>query len=130
MMTLDEVEAAATAFPEVHVGERYGHRTWTVGKKAFAWDRPFSKADIKRFGDQPPPSGPIIAVIVDDLGEKEAVLGAGHPGFFTIPHFNGYPAVLVELERAEPADVLDALEDAWLAAAPRALVATYLEARP
>jgi hypothetical protein len=129
MMTLDEVDAAATAFPEVHIGERFGNRTWYVGKKAFAWERAFSKADLKRFGDETPPPGPILAVIVDDLGEKEAVLGAGHQGFFTIPHFNGYAAVLIELDRATKRSVRDALEDAWLAAAPKAVVAAYLANR-
>jgi hypothetical protein len=86
MATLDDVARIATELPEVTEGERYGNRTWLVGGKAFAWDRPFSKADIRRFGDRVAPDGPILAVRVGDLGEKEAVLAANPDAFFTIPH--------------------------------------------
>ena len=129
MITPDEVARAATALPEVTEGERMGMRTWLVRKKAFAWERPFSKADIRRFGDEPPPAGPILAVAVEDLGEKEAVLAAGHPGFFTIPHFDGYAAVLIQLDRATKRSVRTAIEDAWLACAPEALARDYLRDR-
>ena len=98
MATLDDVARVASELPEVTEGERHGNRTWFVGGKAFAWDRPFSKADIRRFGDQAPPEGPILAVRVDDLTEKEAVLAANPDAFFTIPHFDGYAAVLIQLK--------------------------------
>ncbi len=88
--TLDDVTRLACELPEVTEGERHGNRTWFVAGKAFAWDRPFSKADIRRFGDQTPPEGPILAVRVEDLGEKQAVLAAHPEAFFTIPHFDGY----------------------------------------
>lgn len=125
MVTLDEVAAIIAEFPEVTVGERYGNRTWLVGKKHFAWERPFSKADLKRFGDAPVPSDPILAVTVADLHEKEAVLAAGPKGFFTIPHFDNYAAVLIELRLASKKAVREALIDGWRAVAPAKLAAEF-----
>src|SRR3984893_19219533 len=52
--TLDDVARMAAELPEVTEGERFGNRTWYVGGKAFAWDRPFSKAAIRRLGAQSP----------------------------------------------------------------------------
>lgn len=126
MMTLDEVATTALALPEVTEGERHGTRTWFVSGKAFAWVRPFSKADIRRFGDETPPAGPIVAVRVEDLQEKEAVLAANHKGIFTIPHFDGFAAVLVQLKTAPKKAVREALVDGWLAIAPPALAKKYL----
>ncbi len=118
----------AMALPEVTVGERFGHRTWFVAGKAFAWERPFSKADVKRFGDETPPAGPILAVSVDDLGEKEAVLAANPKAFFTIPHFNGYAAVLIQLKLVTKKALREALVDGWLAVAPSPLADTHVAA--
>jgi hypothetical protein len=127
MVTLDEVAEMAGALPEVTIGERWGNRTWVVGGKAFAWERPFSKADVKRFGSETPPSGPILAVTVEDLGEKEAVLAAQPRAFFTIPHFDNYPAVLIQLDRATKRAVRDALVDGWLAAAPQRVMDAHVD---
>jgi hypothetical protein len=96
--TIDDVAVLARQLPEVAEGERHGTRTWFVGRKAFAWERPFSKADLRRFGEQAPPAGPILAVRVADLGEKEAMLAAHPEAFFTIPHFDGYSAILIQLQ--------------------------------
>ena len=87
-----------TAMPETTEGTRYGRPTWFVHGKGFDWERPFSKADIKRFGDEPVPQGPILAVAVEDLADKAATLGAGNDGVFTIAHFDDYPAVLIQLD--------------------------------
>jgi len=129
MLSLDDAARLALELPEVEQGERHGNRTWFVRGKAFAWERPFSKADIKRFGDQQPPKGPIIAVAVEDLGEKEAVLAAQPKAFFTIPHFDGYAAVLVQLDKVTKKAMRDALEDGWLACAPEALASDYARSR-
>jgi hypothetical protein len=121
MATFDDAARMALELPEVTEGERHDRRTWFVGQKAFAWERPFSKADLKRFGDQAPPDGPILAVSTEDLGEKEAILAVQGPAFFTIPHFDGYPAVLIQLSAIAGPELHRALVDAWLACAPPAL---------
>jgi hypothetical protein len=129
VVTLDDAARLALELPEVAEVEHHGHRTWSVAGKGFAWERPFSKADIKRFGDQTPPAGPILAVRVEDLGEKEAVLAAQPRAFFTIPHFDGYSAVLIQLTRVSKKALRDALVDGWLACAPPKLVDEYLNRR-
>ena len=126
MTSMERATQLATSFPEVAEGSRYGNRTWTVGGKAFAWERPYSKADLKRFGDEVPPAEPILAVTTADLADKEAVLAAGTPGVFTISHFDGYAAVLVELGAVADDDLRELLEDGWLACAPAALAEEHL----
>ena len=128
-MTFDDVDAVATSLPGVTVGMQWRNRTWMVGGKGFAWHRPFSKADLKRFGDETPPEGQILAVSVADLDDKEAMLQSGTAGVFTISHFNGYAAVLVQLRVVATPVLREAIVDAWLAVAPPALADEYL-ARP
>jgi hypothetical protein len=125
--SVDDAARIALRLPEVTEGERHGTRTWSIRGKAFAWERPFSKADVRRFGDVRPPEGPILAVRVEDLGEKEAVLAAHPTSFFTIPHFDGYSAVLIQLERVLEPELQEAIVDGWLACAPPALATSYVE---
>ena len=125
MATFRDVERVVGALPEVTEGESRGGRTWDVGGKTFAWERAFSKADLRRYGTETPPAGPILAVRVADLGEKEAVLAAGHRGIFTIPHFDNYAAVLVDLPKVSAKVLRETLEDGWLSRAPERLVTGF-----
>jgi hypothetical protein len=127
MVTIDDVARLARELPKVTEGERHGNRTWSVAGKTFAWVRSFSKADVKRFGDATPPAGPILAVRVADLGEKEAVLAAHPTAFFTIPHFDGYAAILIQLTAVTTEALHEAIVDGWLACAPPNLAEEYLK---
>src|SRR6202165_344865 len=127
MVTIEDVAQIASGLPEVTEGERHGNLTWFINGKAFAWERPFSKADIKRYGDVTPRDGAIVAVRVADLAEKEAVLSTSSKAFFTIPHFEGYSAVLIQLKTVTKKALRDAVIDAWLACAPPQLADDYLK---
>jgi hypothetical protein len=116
-MTFDDIDALAKSLPGVTVALKWGHKTWMVGDKGFAWQRPFSKADLKRFGDETPPAGEILAVRMESLDAKDAILAMAPPGFFTIPHFNGYPGILIALKKARAKDVRAAVNDAHAAVA-------------
>jgi hypothetical protein len=123
--TFHDVARIVSTLPEVIEGESRGSRTWDVGGRTFAWEREFSKADLKRYGDETPPAGPILAVRVADLGEKEAVLAAGHRGVFSIPHFDNYAAVLVDLPKVSAKVLQETLEDGWLSRAPDRITAGF-----
>lgn len=112
-MTFEQVDAFVMSLPGVTAGMKWGNRTWMVDGKGFAWQRPFSKADLKRFGNEAPPAGEILAVSVENLDAKDALLAIAPPGFFTIPHFDGYPAVLIALRQARTKDVRAAVLDAF-----------------
>lgn len=129
MATLDDVAAIAATFPGVVAGDGHRGRTWSVHGATFAWERPFSKADLKRFGDETPPSLPILAVRTADLGEKDALLAVHPDVLFTIPHFDGYAAVLVQLRAIGKHALREVLLDGWLARAPQPLADEYLRRR-
>ena len=114
-MTFADVDAFAMRLPGVTIATSWGHRTWMVGKRGFAWQRPFTKADIRRFGDAQPPAGKILGVRVESLDAKEALLEMALPGFFTIQHFDGFPGLLIALRKARVRDVRAVIADAHAA---------------
>ena len=126
MVTFDDAALLASELPEVTEAQRHGNRTWTVNGKAFAWERPLSKADIRRLDGAAAPEGPLLAVRVADLSDKEAVLAENHAGFFTITHFDNYAAVLIQLDKVTEKALREAIVDGWLACAPPALAKRYL----
>jgi hypothetical protein len=129
MATREDAVRLLTRLPGVTEGLRYRNVTWFVDDTPFAWDRPFSKADLKRFGDTLPPEGPIVALRVEDLLEKEAVLNDTSDAVFTIPHFDGFAAVLVQLDAVELDELRELAIGAWAACAPAELLAEYRSGR-
>jgi hypothetical protein len=101
-------------------------RTWRVRKKLIAWERPLRKADYQALGAAAP-DGDILGARVADEGVKFALI-ADDPGvYFTTPHFDGYPAVLVRLAEISVPDLTELITEAWLAQAPKTLAKAFLE---
>jgi hypothetical protein len=102
--------------------------TWTVGDKLFVWERPLRKSDLAALGDAAP-DGPILGARVEHVLAKEAVIASDPEVFFTTPHFDGYPAVLVQLEKIAADDLEEVIVEAWLNRAPKRLADAYLAER-
>jgi hypothetical protein len=121
----DDVRRIALSLPETNEQVSHGHAAWRVRDKSFVWERPLRAADLRALGDDAP-EGPILGVRVEHLGAKEAIL-ADDPGvYFTTPHFDGYPAVLVRLERIALGELEELIVDAWLCRAPKRLADEYI----
>jgi hypothetical protein len=71
----------------------------------------------------------VVAIRVANLAQKDALIFADPKKFFTEPHYNGFPAVLVRLEAASSADLKVLLDEAWRCMAPRELIAAHDTAR-
>ncbi|MDQ6526581.1 hypothetical protein RB608_23370 [Nocardioides sp. LHD-245] len=112
-MDLDQAAALARSLPGAEEGERRGALAWSVNGKVFAWERPYTKADIKRFGVEPYPQEPLVAVRTAGLVEKEALLASSSPAVFTMEHFDGFAAVLVELGQVEAEELREVVVDGW-----------------
>lgn len=128
MATFDDVGRIALALPET--GERVSRdlRQWRVKDKLFVWERPLRRSDLEALADAAP-DGPILGVRIEHLGAKEALLASEPEVCFTTPHFDGYPAVLVQLERVAPEVLEELIVEAWLVRAPKRLAAAYLAER-
>jgi len=127
MATWDDVRRIALALPETDEHRSRGNAHWRVREKGFVWERPLRQTDLRALGGAAP-AGPILGVRVEHLGAKEALLADPSGVFFTTPHFDGYPAVLVLLERIELAELEELIAEAWLCRAPRRLGQAYLAA--
>jgi hypothetical protein len=126
----EDIAAIALALPEVAEESSYGDRAWKVRKKTFAWERPLRKKEVEELGGFEPegaaPSGEILGVRVADEEAKQALVSSEPEIYFTTSHFDGYPAVLIRLERIGRAELEELLIEAWLARAPKRLAADYL----
>jgi hypothetical protein len=124
--TWDDVRRIALELPET--GERLSRdlRRWQVKDKDFVWERPLRRADLEALGDDAP-DGPILGARVEHLVAKEALLADDPSVYFTTPHFDGFPAILVRLDRIGLDDLREVIVEAWLARAPKRLGKSYIE---
>src|SRR3954451_23665183 len=128
MATWDDVRRLALAMPAAEERVSRDMRQWRVKEKLFVWERPLRRTDLAALGDAAP-KGPILGARVEHLVAKDAMLASDPELFFTTPHFDGYPSVLVRLDRIALDGLDEVIVEAWLARAPPRLVKAYLEAR-
>jgi len=128
MATFDDVRRLALALPETDEKLSWGTPSWRVKGKGFVWERPLRKADLKALGDAAPAENPLGAH-VEHLVAKEALLRSDPDVYFTTPHFDGYAAVLVRLDRIALDDLEELIAEAWLTRAPKALARAFLSGR-
>jgi hypothetical protein len=126
MATWDDVRRLALAMPESDERISRENRQWRVKDKLFVWERPLRRSDLEALGDAAL-EGPILGARVEHLVAKEALLADDPAVFFTTPHFDGYPAVLVRLEEISVEDLEEVVVEAWLCRAPKRLVQAYVD---
>jgi hypothetical protein len=106
-----DVESIALGLDDVEEGTSYGNRAWKVKDKLFAWERPLRKKEIAELDEVP--TGEILGVRVPDEGAKRALIESEPEIYFTTPHFDGHPSVLIRLDRIGRPDLEEAILEAW-----------------
>jgi hypothetical protein len=125
MATWDDV---ASIVGELQLTDERSPHEWRVGKKLIAWERPLRKSDREALTAQgvEPPEGDILGVRVSDEGVKFALIADEPNVYFTTPHFDGYPAVLIKLAEIDQLGLREVIVEAWLTQAPKRLVQEFL----
>ncbi|MDI6943745.1 hypothetical protein QMO46_09560 [Microbacterium barkeri] len=131
MSTFDDVRTIALALPRTEEREGGWHMgpSWRIiGGTMFAWSRPVRGRDLEWMraqGDEP--GDAVLGVRVDGEEGKREVLAANPRAAFTVPHFDGYPAVLLRLPET-PVDLLrELVVESWLLRAPKRIARDWLE---
>jgi hypothetical protein len=123
MATLRDLDALASELPEVTKEVDDGGRPrWLVGGKVFVFHREPRKDA---------PFDDVLVFRVDGAEAKELQLADPRGIFFTTPHWNGYPAVLMhihDLKQLRKAELRDVVVDAWLTRAPKRVAKAWLDA--
>jgi hypothetical protein len=122
----DDVRRIALALPETSERPSHGNVSWRVRDKLFVWERPLRQADVRALGDAAP-VGPVLGARVEHVGAKEALLADDPSIYFTTPHFDGYPAILIRLDEIDVDELAEVIVEAWLVQAPKRLAKEYAE---
>jgi hypothetical protein len=120
----DDVARLALALPGAEERVSRERRQWRVKDKLFVWERPLRKTDLAALGDSAP-EGPILGARVEHEGAKQALVQDPSGIYFTTPHFDGYPAILVRLEPIGLEDLEELVTEAWLCRAPPKLLKEF-----
>jgi hypothetical protein len=128
MATWSDVRRIVRTLPDTDEKTSHGTAAWTVHGKSFAWERPLRKSDFEALGEDAP-RGAILGVRTDGLEMKEALLQSDPAVFFTTPHFDGYPAVLVVLGKISKPALRDLLVESWLSRAPKRVADAFLASK-
>jgi hypothetical protein len=129
---LDDVRRIALSLPETTEAVSWGNAHWRVKNKGFVWERPLNQSDyaaLEALGEQAP-EGALLGVRVADIGVREVMIADDPALFFTIPHFDGFPAILVRLDQIGVPELEELITEAWLDRAPKRLAQQYLDAQP
>ena len=105
----------------------HGLMSWRVRDKLFVWERPLRGKEVEQLGEAAP-EGPILGARVEHLSAKHALIESEPDIFFTTPHFDGFPAVLIRLERIAVDELEEVVVEAWLSRAPKRLAKEWSEA--
>jgi hypothetical protein len=124
--TWDDVRRIALSLPEASERKSRENCQWRVRDKLFVWERPLRSSDLKALGEDAP-SGPILGARVEHVGAKEALIADDTGVYFTTPHFDGYPAILVRLGEISVEELEEVTIEAWLCRAPPKLARAYIE---
>lgn len=102
----EDVVAIGTALPGVEESTWYRTPALKVAGKGFARLRTEAEGGL---------------VLLCDVDDKAALLALGGPAFYTTPHYDGYGAILIDLERIDREQLAELVEDAWRRKAPAKL---------
>ena len=128
MATWDDVRRLALSLPETSEQPLHGQMSWRVKDKLFVWERPLGPSDLRALaarGEQAP-TGAILGARVEHEGAKLALIESDPDVYFTIPHFDGYSAILVLLARINLEELEELIVESWLLRAPKRVAAAYL----
>jgi hypothetical protein len=123
MATQSDIRRIALALP----GTSEGADRFAFSVRNGQTDKGFAWVWMERVAAKKPrvPNAGVLAVRVADEGEKQALIASDPEKFFTEPHYNGFPAVLVRIAKVGRAEMRELLTDAWRCQAPRKFVAEY-----
>lgn len=133
MATIDDVREIALALPgvEERTGGHTGEPAWRLKSGQIAWVRGPRGTDLRQLESlgRSWPDGVVLGVRVASLEEKEALLAAEPDVLFSIPHFDGYPGLLVRLDAIARDRLAEIIADAWLLRAPARVANQWLAER-